>query len=345
MIVKFRTITIERLILLFIFLYLSNSVFGEELIGKTWVMVFTERKDGSRVLDDVKPFTFKFGKDTCAFYVLQKTFITPYSYQNRLLTINNAKQYIVENLTDSSLVICELGYNGLTEDKINRYFLINENYIESYLLKTNKIERENDSILIANQFMSPQYDIIKLVDNLKIKNSNGYFNGDILISSIGEIKDINVLTNKDLSEKDIKAFKDAIFSTNGKWKMPKNNKKYYYRIKYMVQFSHSNGLDGFIVELHTLKPHKWPADQNNQRNKAIKEFNKATEFYTKGKLDQPKEYYSKAIELDSLYIDAYYNRAAVNFKLNILNEACKDWSYLKSLGQKEGENLYNEKCK
>ncbi len=53
----------------------------------------------------------------------------------------------------------------------------------------------------------------------------------------------------------------------------------------------------------------------------------------------------KCIEIDSLYLDAYYNLAFCYENLGNKNLACETWKKLKNMGQKQGEYLYEENCK
>jgi len=74
-------------------------------------------------------------------------------------------------------------------------------------------------------------------------------------------------------------------------------------------------------------------------------FKEGLSFYEQSQFDSSIYYFTKCIEIDSLYIEAYYNRAAINLILEETDKSCSDWEFLyKTLGQTTGEILYNEYC-
>jgi tetratricopeptide (TPR) repeat protein len=83
----------------------------------------------------------------------------------------------------------------------------------------------------------------------------------------------------------------------------------------------------------------------SQLQEASDHYTKGTYFLIKGKLEKSIIQFTDCINIDSTYIDAYYNRAVALFKLNNFEGACKDWEKLYEFGQKEGERLYIQNCK
>ena len=74
-------------------------------------------------------------------------------------------------------------------------------------------------------------------------------------------------------------------------------------------------------------------------------YNKGVELIQNEKFETASKQFVKCIEIDSIYIDAYYNLAFCYQKLGNKNMACETWSKLKEMGQKQGEYLYEENCK
>ena len=78
----------------------------------------------------------------------------------------------------------------------------------------------------------------------------------------------------------------------------------------------------------------------------------SNQYFVQGIQDSQNENYKSAIskftksyELDPIMIDAIYNRASIYQALGELENACKDWKYLKELGQKEANRNLLEFCK
>lgn len=83
----------------------------------------------------------------------------------------------------------------------------------------------------------------------------------------------------------------------------------------------------------------------NEIKEADNYFNKGNNLILNEKYEKASKQFIKCIEIDSIYIDAYYNLAICFQKLGNKNLACETWSKLKFMGQKQGEYLLDENCR
>jgi len=97
------------------------------------------------------------------------------------------------------------------------------------------------------------------------------------------------------------------------------------------------------TQFQTPRPVK--VSSPNDLKLAAENFNKGTQFLINGNYEKAIANFSATLKIDSLYIDAYYNRATAFYKLGNKAAACVDWKTLTQLEQKEGEKLYIENCK
>ncbi|WP_457613913.1 tetratricopeptide repeat protein [Methanocaldococcus sp.] len=81
----------------------------------------------------------------------------------------------------------------------------------------------------------------------------------------------------------------------------------------------------------------------NNKEKAREIYKKGVEIGNAGDVEKALEYFSKAIELDPLYKDAYFNKALALRMLGRLDEA-RDW-FLKGLAIQEKLDLKSLKKK
>ena len=323
---------------------LAYSQLSNKLENKKWINVNVERKDGSKVVDSEMDsesqsitYFFKKGKLNATFSMRAQS--NYYDLKDSILTLGKFQKYKLENVNDTSLVMSEITMN-LPDDKVNRYYFISNDNLERYAKKHELLKFENDTVIFSNSIVTPSLDIADYIKNLNI-NSNVEIKGSILFNPYGIIKEIKYLNSDSSNKEVVKNLNKIINSTSRKWTMPNISKKYYIRMPFKIGKLTQGGFVVVLWMLHDINK-SFVSNRNIKKSKA--EFVLATQLYSQGKFIEAKGHYDFALTLDSLNTDAYYNRAATNFKLKMLSESCNDWKQLMNLGQKEGERLYNANC-
>jgi tetratricopeptide (TPR) repeat protein len=178
--------------------------------------------------------------------------------------------------------------------------------------------------------------------------ANSYLIGSFTITPNGIIEDLCINEKSDIPQEVTEMFTKEFLNTSGQWDFPKLNKLYYYKTNFNALFTNlEHGNWHLFIHMNTNKPPVF-VDYNTfltQNRKADTFYNKGTRLLLKDNYEKAAFQFSNCIKLDSFYLDAHYNRAAANFKLNKTEAACQDWKLLFQLGQKEGERLYIENCK
>jgi tetratricopeptide (TPR) repeat protein len=208
----------------------------------------------------------------------------------------------------------------------------------------------NDSVLLSNNYVWPHFQgniDIYFMDKMGNEFSRSYIIGSFIITPNGLLVDLNFNENKGLSKGATKKFIDILKNTSGYWDLPKLSKPFYYKINFTTRFINNGYKRSIGFRFNSDVP---PCFENcavslSQLQKASNYFNKGTNLLIKGKLEKSIVQFTDCINIDSICIDAYYNRAAALYKLNNLDAACKDWRKLYELGQKEGERLFIQNCK
>lgn len=348
-------------ILSFIFFILCLNIHCQNLIGTRWLKVNEERKDGSIIHDRLNT---KNSMVEYYFKSLNKVSINSikpdatYKIENSKLTIGNQK-FNVEKLNDTELVICEKGELNTPDDRKNRLFFIKSNKIIDYSIDNELLTFLNDSTITAKKYLNPKLKnnkslstvITKSFKNQKFSNSKdkrfqrGFLMGNFHINTSGKIDMVEITQNsqifKGIEANLTKALKKIDF-------IPfEIDKKYNQLVDFNAVFEQFKGFYGIHIDTNTSeKP-----ILSRKRGLTIDERRRSQQFYLDGNNEFTKKNYVEAlknftnvIKIDSLFFDAYYNRAYTNMIIKNTKESCKDWGYLKSKGQKEGMRLYNLKC-
>lgn len=209
-----------RLLYILLFLLVHCIVQCQSLTSKTWIKIKAERKDGSRIVQrfysENSKLEYQFiTNDT----VLVSDYLIPdekfsYSIENNKLNIGKLQHYIIETITDTSLVLVEVSDKDLNDDKLNRYYFISQDKYFEWLNNRNLINYINDSVVAANQYVMPRYDgnILKyLNDNINELFDKAYVTGSFLISPSGNISEVVITETKSVSDKFIDKFTRIFF--------------------------------------------------------------------------------------------------------------------------------------
>lgn len=340
--------------LIFLQLYFSN-LFAQDLRNSEWTQVKVERKDGSKILDHIgteKSITKYYFRDKTVLLTVNNLYNNEFTYSinNKILSIGEFSKYTIDTVDEEILVLTQISNKKLTDDKLNRLIFLNRHSIFEYLKENEKVEIIGDSLIEYNRQFAPTYygNIDKLfMTEFNSHNENKEIYGICILDSKGKIERIQFEENNKFTKKEISKFLEIINSTNGSWILPETSKPYKYKINFGINFSFIQPLSG-INFFYTTKL----VPQEFTKAIGLKEIKQANEYFAKGNEFLQSEKYEKAvfqfikcINIDSIYLDAYYNLAYCYQKLNNKNLACETWNKLKNMGQKPGEYFYEENCK
>ena len=344
------------LVFLFLVINTGNVIFCQDLNNTKWYRFHMERLDGSRIIERSSQYNpyllYDFHKSTVNVVSFVQNGNFDYSIKDDILKIERLGTFKIKSLTDSMLIIEEIPVSEYSLDKTNRIYLYDESHYYNYLIKNRLVKNENNDTLVFNNLLRPFYKgyTIKelgrhIASKLNYKIENAHLTGEIILMNNGKISEVNIYDESIASPGFMEKFKNALWATSGNWDIPKIENYNFFKIKFNVRFEDS----GNKIEFHYLLSNPefvdvYPNLSIKRKKEAAENYNKGVEYLQIGDMKNSIEYLSKCVALDNIYIDAFYNRAIAYYKLNKIENACSDWKYLNSLGQKEGEKLYKQYC-
>lgn len=342
------------IILIFLTLYFPQ-LFAQGLRNTEWTQIKVERKDGSKILDHsgaenaVIKYNFKEKTVLISINNIFNSELT-YSVNDEILNIGDFIKYKIDSSNSEILALTQISKKELTDDKLNRYTFLNRHSIFEYLKNSGKIKIIGDSLIEYNNYFAPTYfgDINQLIiKEFETYDLNKKIYGFYILNSGGKIEDILFDENCKLKDNEIAKFLKMIKATNGSWFLPETNKPYKYKINFGVDFTSMQPLSGvsFYYVSKGLTQEFTKSLSLNEMKEADNYFTKGNDLISNKKYEKASKQFIKCIEIDSFYIDAYYNLAFCYQKLDNKNFACEIWNKLKIMGQKQGEYLYEETCK
>lgn len=338
----------------FLFIFWVDAK-GQDIKNTEWFEIKRERKDGSSIISraglPAENIKYLF-KDDTAFIAVNAgySFGQKFSASNNILSIGEALQYNIDTLTNLVLSLTEIPGQQLADDKINRYVFVNSKYIFEYLTQIGQINIIGDSLIECNSLFSPtcKEEIAKLLlKNFKPGTIAATLNGYIIMSHDGKIENVLTEPNNKFRRKEIDRFISIIQSTGYLWIVPPIAGNLSFKIDFSCEVFYRSHTSGITFWLQHKEPGVFFQKNYSARQEPTAEqyYSKAIEFNKREQYEKAVTQFVKCIEIDSLYLDAYYGKAFACQKLHNNNEACKIWGKLKEMGQKRGEILYDENCK
>jgi tetratricopeptide (TPR) repeat protein len=253
--------------------------------------------------------------------------------------------YIVEKVTNDSLVLCEK-IDGLADDKLKRSYFVKQELIISKLKEENK----NVKNIVASKLFSPKTNgTIELDLNKAFKNNYSNFElvGNLKIyPEKKSIKtEITFSTQKDSSR--IKIVKKVIDNSFQKWIL-KDFKDYEsIEIPFVLKSEITKTYWGIKVIFFTTDLSEF----ERISGVGMEDLRKSSDYFNKGLLAYEKKrylesiaYFSESYKFNSKNIDALYNKAAIYFESGDKDNACKVWLEISILGQTEAKQLFLKNC-
>jgi tetratricopeptide (TPR) repeat protein len=352
-ITQLTTKLLMRYFLTIFFTLIFFQIYSQTNLQNSWIKIKVERKDSSKVIDrlglEKAYLEYSFSKKNVEIYTSlgQKNEMS-YVLNGNTLKIGDFVNFTIENLNDTSLILLEIPAQQLTEDKYNRYYFIKKRYYNNYIFKNKLVEFENDTTIIASNYLSPIYEdgdfsqlILKKVSTLREEIVMGSF----MISPDNEVSNITIYDRDRYDEKINVKFTKAIELSTGKWKIPVTPNKYYYKINFTCRISNEALLVCFLFFTLDKKRFTNTGLTLNQIQEVQNYYSKGIQYTSNKDFNKAIDEFTKCIKIDTTFFDAYYNRAASYYNIKKYEKACGDWKYLIDLGQKYAEKLYFENCK
>jgi hypothetical protein len=320
-----------------------------------WINTNAVRVDGSRIVSRVPNYgRFLYWFSRGVFFAVD----TP-SHQMRMYDWNpvfrpdgksETEDAILEFRTDSMLVITEK-HNLNEVDKKNRYTLIRWDSYFNKLRENHLVKFVNDSTILADDLVFPAYALhksggihfsrylfkceIPLIDLV-----SGYFTLD----RHNQITEVRLTENRGLQ--DVSRLIKAIRESSNNWIVPVEG--FNFRVPFTLgPITNGTAFQVSFKERDYNAFREKPATSldGNEINAKWDSFKRAITQFDKGNFDKSVTFTTKALQVDTIFLDAYYLRAESFIKLDRLREACQDLEYLKSLDQVKATTLYNRYCR
>lgn len=311
--------------------YCTINLFGQDLTNKNWTKFHIERLDGSRIISRTNivesPLNYHFQNNgtVSIITVLGETEIE-YAIKDSIIAIGSNQLYQIELLTDTLLILIELLEYPKEADKINRiYFSPAEQYANNIISK-NLVQFINDSTIISSRYLRPHFTGGSLdqylYDELSSSNlKNSELKGSFIITPTGQILDILIENYENINNEIKERILDLLMKTNYRWRTPYTKTQYYYMVNFSIIFK-----DSFIVFAYyeSYKSDNFPNLSISDQNRARIFFQKGNRLLNRGSYEKAINNYAKCIEIDEIFLDAYYNRAYANTMLGNDNKSCID---------------------
>jgi hypothetical protein len=321
-----------------------------DLRDSEWITIKIERKDGSKILDRTflatKPLKWNFQNTTVLTSYQIEPLPQPYKIERDRLIIG-IQQYSIDTLTDEKLVVSEIPKYNLPDDRVNRFFFVRSNTYFKYLTDNGMLKIQDETVFCT--------DICAITSNAKVTSiiienchiTSAGLTGTLTLSSDGQVKDVTMDPNTQLTARSIKEFKDALYLTNGSWNIPRMEKPADVKIGFTCSFtlvrnSQVPGLRVVSFGFYAEKPLEILPDGTSSAVQRY--FNRGENFFKKKKWAEATEEFLNCIAIDSFCLDAYYKLGECYQLQGKTQDACTVWKALADLDQTKGKQFLKENC-
>lgn len=336
---------------------MSCTTTNQKQLYDYWIRIHVEKKDGSKYVERNEVARTYAALEITPKYIYEEigelgSFQKPYHLIGDTIINKYHDSYKVNFVNDSLLILLE-NDDERPDDKINKFIYLNEKKYRNYIFDNGLVEYENDTTIILSKVFLPYYNRMwdfYISKKYKSINKNGHVSMEVLLDSKGRTYSIKLVNYVGVSKEFAEKILRLIGNTQA-WNLSLINRNYYYKINLVAYFKSLEDYKYAGIRVFVLNPEEnieidkseklsmYDVDFSNQA------FKNGMLLIEENKLDSALIEFTKCIKIDSLYLDAYYNRAYINFQKNKLNECCADWKYLsEELGQKYAEKLYKEYC-
>jgi tetratricopeptide (TPR) repeat protein len=322
-------------------------------INGNWIKYKVEMKDGSelfdRFLEDSTYLQYTINKnklcinsnpihktnESCLDFTLVNNFIKTSQYSG----------FVIEKATNDSLVLIEK-IDGLTDDKLKRFYFVNQEVVLSKFKEENK---NNENIIASKLFTPKTNSTIELDLNKAFKNNYSNFelvgNFKIYPNQKKVKTQITFSTQKDSSR--IRIVKKVINDSFGKWNLTNFNDFESIEIPFVLKSEITKRYWGIKVIFFTENLNELEivyGGKAEDNRKASNYFSKGISAYQEKKYLKAIEYFTESYRIDPKNLDALYNKGAVYFESGDKENACNVWKEISEMGQVNAKELYLNNC-
>ena len=345
---------LATLILLFVYVK-SNS---QNLDNTEWIQIKALDKDGNEIKVNRNGLSLKFYfKDDSLLRSIDEQYSYRESYEinNNILSIGNSTKFKIDSSSDEILVLSDISNVYSSNSKITTRILLNADYIFDFLRRSDLLYITTDSIIQSDNYLSPTFDgdfnkfFMSKID-FKVQKEALFCSFEILHD--GNISNVQIKSNQKSSPKELDRIKNIISSTKDYWIIPPVPNGYRFNMNFAANISTSTNISGtytgseYIFKFHadSLNPVDMSTLTPLDAAKENDNFDYGVRLMQREKYEKAIEQFKKCLKINPLDIDALYNIAHCYQKTGNIELACEAWKELKNMGQKDGENLYNQNC-
>lgn len=339
----------------------SSNDYAQKIIGN-WMKDYIDMKDGSRIddpsIDEITASMLIFRKNNIAVVIQGKAAATtPFEIFGDTLLVGKMVMYRIEKLTNYEFVFTQILEN-IPDYQLRRYHYLatqesSSDYFNRRFITSNlKIQSNGDSVYAFSKYIFPKfksnredafrglvfntfedvyeqsYDLIESVFNFPEKKK-GSFKVAFVISKKGILKDISIKESSDSSYN--ARLQQAILQTRKLW-IPADIDGKAVDVLFNYEFNYNDKQDESEDNKYFDPTIYQSLLERGDRQIEKKNYIKAIKLYT------------KCILMKDDAFDALYKRADAYFTLKVEKNACSDWNYLATKGQKKAEDLFLKNC-
>jgi tetratricopeptide (TPR) repeat protein len=349
-------VKITILITLLFVNYGIGQIKESEINGK-WIKYKSEMKDGSKILPtpnsdstflEISIKNSKLCFNSNPIYKTNGGWINFSLTENTINTsiISSIKAgYEIEKINKDTLIICEK-MDDLKNDKLKRYYLVNDKILYAKELEKRKEEKN----IIASKLFTPKLNIGiegEIFKTPKSDMSNFDLIGSLTIFPSKKLvtSEINYSSTKKTSK--IEIVSNIINNSFNSWDLTNFEKFESIKIPFIFRSESTEIFKGIKMIFFTNKISEF--DFVYRRNlvdmrKSDELFQKGIKAYSEKKYIKAAEYFAESFKTDPENLDALYNKAAAYYEGGDKENACKTWKELVDLGQTNGIELYKNNC-
>ncbi len=339
----------------------TSNNYAQKIMGN-WMKDYIDMKDGSSnddpAVDEMVASMLIFRKTNTVTVIQGKEAVnTPFEIFGDTLLVGRAVFYKIEKLTDYELVFTQI-LSDIPDYQLRRYHYLTTKessgeYFERRYIKANlKIQANRDSAYAFSKYIFPKfrmgremfrganfntfedvyqysYEAIETAFDFPARK-NGNFKVAFMVTKSGILKDVTIQQSSD-SSYNAKLIQ-AVLQTRKQW-IPADIDGKLVNVVFNYEFDFGDDKEDVENDNNFFDPAIYAnLMERGDRQIGKKNYIKAIKLYT------------KCILMKDDAFDALYKRADAYFTLKVEKNACSDWNYLATKGQKKAEALFIKNC-
>ncbi|HAA17828.1 MAG TPA: hypothetical protein DCR93_01615 [Cytophagales bacterium] len=317
----------------------------EDLFGK-WLIASSERKDGSTLIDyppeegtlperwyidrrEICTLKTKAGKFGCTEY--------EFFGAGRRIKLETDLEYDVDYLHGDTLVVSQID-TSLPDEYLNRFLLVRNGIWQPDMPPV-----WEDEIAYFEHY-GPSLKSIRLQNVLSKLKDSGWAEYKVVLDFAADTMSVTLLRHNfgnPKSEKILtrflqKTFKD--WSFQGEVEYPRVS-------QYLTVQLNPGGRMPINIWLKNWEQIRDGRQRDQDIRRARIYFQQGLVQLNRDQLDSALTLFTEAYVLDSVMINAVYNRAVVYVRQGNMDKACEDWQHLAQRGQVPARDRWREDCR